>query len=135
MLKKIIIIAVIVVALAAMLFSVPAEKSHHTALEPVMAKVASQVAQEKTTGVTKVLKSIGLGNEEKTQKGYDKVGKAMAPALVKMVKVNDYLFFNVGKLEYEGTLYPVSLGLYGHVFILPLDKIVKAMSDTEAETK
>lgn len=133
MLKKIIIIGVIIVALVGMLFSVPAESSHHTALEPVMAKVASQVAQEKTSGVTKVLKKIGLGNEEKTQKGYDKVGKAMAPALVKMVKVNDYLFFNVGKLEYEGTLYPVSLGIYGHVFILPLDKITKALSDGEKE--
>lgn len=133
MLKKIIIIGVVIIALVGMLFSVPAEGSHHTALEPVMAKVASQVAQEKTSGVTKVLKKIGLGNEEKTQKGYDKVGKAMAPALVKMVKVNDYLFFNVGKLEYEGTLYPVSLGIYGHVFILPLDKITKALSDGEKE--
>jgi len=133
MLKKIIITAVIIVALAAMLFSVPSAAAHHTALEPVMGKVASQIAQEKASGVTKVLKRIGLGNEEKTQRGFDRVGQAMAPALVQMVNVNDYLFFSVGKLEYEGTLYPVSLGIYGHVFILPLDKITKALSETEAE--
>lgn len=131
MIKKIAAIAVLVVVLLAMIFSVPSQSAHEEAMSPVLAKVASQVAQEKTTGVTKILKTIGLGNEEKTQKGYDKIGKAMAPALVKMLYVNDYLLFSIGKMDYEGTSYPVSLGLFGHVFVLPLDKIEKAMADSE----
>lgn len=129
--KKVITTLVIILVVLGMAFSVPSEPAHHKALEPVMGNVASQVAQQKTKGVSKVLKAIGLGNEEKTKKGYDKVGQAMAPALVKMVHVNDYLLFSVGKMDYEGTLYPVSLGMCGHVFILPLDKIVAAMSEEE----
>jgi len=131
MLKKIITAIAVVVLLLVMAFTLPNQQAHHKALEPVMAKVASQVAQEKTTGVAKVLKSIGLGNEEKTQKGYDKVGKAMAPGLVKMVHVNDYIIFSLGKLDYEDNSYPVSLGMFNHVFILPLDKITKALSEAE----
>lgn len=131
LLKKLLAWLILAVLLLVMAFTVPSQSAHHQALEPVMANVASQVAQQKTTGVKKVLKAIGLGNEEKTQRGYDKVGKAMAPALVKMINVNDYLLFSVGKLDYEGTLYPVSLGIFGHVFILPLDKIVAAMSEQE----
>lgn len=127
--KRLLFIFIIFVLFVTALFSVPSESAHHDALQDVMGRVASQVAQEKTSGLKDILKSVGLGNEEKTQKGYDKVGKAMAPALVKMVKVHDYLFFSIGKLDYEGTLYPVSFGIYGHVFILPLDDIVKAMSE------
>lgn len=127
--KKIIVAVVIVCVVLGMAFSVPSESAHREALKDVMGKVASQVAQEKTSGVSKVLKSVGLGNEEKIKKGYDKTGQAMAPALVKMVHVNDYLLFSVGKMEYEGTLYPVSFGMCGQVFILPLDKITAALSD------
>lgn len=127
--KKVLWTVVVVCVLLGMAFSVPSEQAHREAMEPVMGKVASQVAQEKTKGVGKVLKAVGLGNEEKTQKGYDKVGQAMAPALVKMIHVNDYLLFSVGKMDYEGTLYPVSLGMCGHVFTLPLDKIEKAMAE------
>lgn len=129
--KKILTTIVVVIVLLGMAFSVPSEPKHHEALKETMGKVASQVAQEKTKGVGKVLKAVGLGNEEKTKKGYDKMGQAMAPALVKMVHVHDYLFFNVGKMDYEGTLYPVSLGMFGHVFILPLDKIEAALAEGE----
>lgn len=127
--KKILYTLIVVLIVLVAAFSVPSEQSHRDALQPTMARVASQVAQEKTSGVTKALKAVGLGNEEKTQKGYDKVGQAMAPALVKMLHVNDYLLFSVGKMEYEGTLYPISFGMFGHVFILPLDKIEAAMAE------
>ena len=129
--KKLLSVVVVIVVLLAMAFTVPDEQSHRDALKDVMGKVASQVLQEKGAGANKILKAVGLGNEEKVQRGYDKAGKAMAPTLVKMVHVNDYLLFTVGKLDYEGTLYPVSLGMFGHVFILPLDKITAALSESE----
>lgn len=130
--KRLLLVLIIVSILVGALFSVPSQQAHHDALQDVMGRVASQVAQEKTSGIKDVLKTIGLGNEEKTKKGYDKLGKALAPTLVKMVKVNDYLLFSVGKLDYEGTLYPVSLGIFGHVFILPLDKIQAALAEGPA---
>lgn len=131
--KKIISVVLVVLVLVAMMFTCPGEKQHHEAMQPVMARVASQVAQEKTSGVGKVLKSVGLGNEDKVKKGYDKVGEAMAPTLVKMIEVHDYCLLSIGKMDYEGTIYPVSFGLFGHVFALPLDKIQKAMSEVEAK--
>lgn len=127
---KIFLLVIILVSLGAtMANTVPTQKEHRDAMKEVMGRVASQVAQEKTSGVTKALKAVGLGNEEKTQKGYDKVGKAMAPTLVKMIEVENYYVCSVGLLEYEGSTYPVSLGIFGHVFILPLDKIKTAMND------
>ena len=129
--KKILTIIVLILLAVVMVFTCPGEQQHHTAMTPVMARVASQMAQEKTTGLTKALKAVGLGNEEKTQKGYDKLGEKMAPALVHMIEVHDYLFLSIGKLTYEGTTYPVSFGLFGHVFSLPLDKITKYMSEAE----
>lgn len=129
--KTLLLFIITISIVLGMAFSVPSQSAHHEALKDVMAKVASQVAQEKTSGLTKVLSAVGLGNPEKTQKGYDRLGKSMAPALVQMVKVNDYLLFSVGKMEWDGTLYPVSLGLCGHVFILPLDKIEAAMAEQQ----
>ena len=131
MIKKILSVCIIVIVALAMIVTNPGQQAHYEVMQPVMARVASQVAQEKTGGVKKVLKSIGLGNEEKMQKGYDKVGKKVAPAIVRMITVHDYLFFSIGKLDYEGTTYPVSFGIFGHVFGLPLDKVVQAMSDSD----
>jgi len=127
--KKIIIIVVVVLAVIAAAFTCPNEKQHHEAMTPVMGRVASNVAQQKTSGVGKLLKGIGLGNEEKVKNGYDKVGATMAPGLVKMIEVHDYCLFSLGKMDYEGKTYPVSLGIYGMVFALPLDKIQEAMAD------
>ena len=127
--KKILSVILLIVIALAMICTCPGEKQHHAVMQPVMARVASQVTQQKTTGLTSVLKKFGLGNEEKIQKNHERLGKTMAPALVKMIKVHDYCLFSIGKLTYEGTTYPVSFGLFGHVFALPLDKIVKAMSE------
>lgn len=129
--KKILSIILLVAVVIAMIATCPDEKQHRETMEPIIARVASQIAQEKASsiGLGRILNGIGLGNEEKVKNGYDRIGKTMAPALVKMIKVQDCFLFSIGRMNYEGTTYPVSFGIFGHVFALPLDKIEAKMTE------
>ena len=54
-----------------------------------------------------------------------------------MLFLEDYFVCNVGKFTYEEEVYPLTLGIFGHVFVLTdyLDEIQEAQKKVEKVQK
>ena len=116
--KSFIIIIILVSLVVAMKFTVPPIEKHY------------EVAAEKLTLFVKDKVIEGDEFDEIIEQYVDKetvmqylsqedVYKPVLKYLVEnMLFLDDYFVCNVGKFTYEDEVYPLTLGLFGHVFII-----------------
>lgn len=68
--------------------------------------------------------------------GFEFLGMALVNGVLgkyinNYVTVNDYALFNVGKATLDGKTFPVSVGLFGHVFSVPRKIIEERLNESK----
>lgn len=113
--KTLIIIIVLVVVVIAAKFTVPNEDKHH------------QVAQQKLTTLVSQKMSSFQGLKEIAQ-GQNMDVRSLIQVVLGEMEVKDYFVCNVGKITFDGSTYPLTIGVFNHVFVLTdyMDEIDKA---------
>lgn len=106
--KKIIFIIVVAFALLLAAVTCPTKQEHYDALSQAITDTVDEKLAEETT------ESIGA----LTKLGYWAAEKMMYIYLDRALKVDNYLFFSVGELRYQGEDNIVSIGLFRHVFTI-----------------
>lgn len=133
--KRLIIILAILLGLAlVMKVTVPSmEKHKEAAVEQVTKFVEEQMMQNDE--VDGYLEAYGIDKDE-THRFLSENGiyKSMVTYLVEnSLFLEDYFVCNVGKFQYEGEIYPLTLGLFNHVFVLTdyIDEMQEAQAKME----
>jgi hypothetical protein len=133
--KRLIIILAILLGLAlVMKVTVPSmEKHKEAAVEQVTKFVEEQMMQNDE--VDGYLEAYGIDKDE-THRFLSENGiyKSMVTYLVEnSLFLEDYFVCNVGKFQYEGEIYPLTLGLFNHVFVLTdyIDEMQEAQEKME----
>lgn len=133
--KRLIIILAILLGLAlVMKVTVPSmEKHKEAAVEQVTKFVEEQMMQNEE--VDGYLEAYGIDKDE-THRFLSENGiyKSMVTYLVEnSLFLEDYFVCNVGKFQYEGEIYPLTLGLFNHVFVLTdyIDEMQEAQAKME----
>lgn len=119
--KKLLIFIIILAVLALfMKVTVPAPEKHH------------EVAKVKLTELFKEKISTIEGVEELI-KGYRMEEHMFAEFLLQGLEMRDYFVCNAGFLKYEGKDYMLTLGMFGHVFVMTdyIDDIKIAVEKVE----
>ena len=119
----IIIIALAVLVIAAKV-TVPNEEKHY------------QVAQQKLTTVVSQKMSSIQGLREIAE-GQNMDVRSLVKVALGGMEVKDYFVCNVGKVTYDGDTYPLTIGVFNHVFVLTdyMDEIQKAERKVEEYKK
>ena len=103
--KVLLIIIVVAIVVIAAKLTVPTEEKHY------------QVARQKlSTIVNQKLTSID-GAKDLIQNQGGEVRELIQVALNQM-EVKDYFVCNVGRITYNGSTYPLTVGVFGKVFML-----------------
>ena len=103
--KTLIVIIVIAIVVIAAKFTVPNEEKHH------------QVAQQKLSAmVNQKLSSVDGIQDMIQDKGVDI--RELIQVAMNQMEVKDYFVCNVGRVTYNGTTYPLTIGVFGKVFML-----------------
>lgn len=103
--KSLLILIIIAIVVVAAKFTVPTEEKHH------------QVARQKLSSmVNQKLSSIGGIQEMIQDQGVD-IRELIQVAMDQM-EVKDYFVCNVGRVTFDGTTYPLTVGVFGKVFML-----------------
>lgn len=104
--KLLIFLAALVVLVLLMKVTVPSPDKHR------------EVATEQlTVYVEDNISDFGEIAEYLDEFGIDKK-QAIKFLVDNMLYLDDYFVCNVGKFEYDGEVYPLTLGLFGYVFVL-----------------
>ncbi|MBP5643526.1 MAG: hypothetical protein J6X10_04790 [Bacteroidales bacterium] len=113
--KTLIIIIVLAIVVIAAKLTVPNEEKHY------------QVAQQKLTSIVGQ-KMTSIQGLKEVAEGQNMDIAALIKLAVGQMEVKDYFVCNVGKITYEGSTYPLTIGVFNHVFVLTdyMDEIQKA---------
>ena len=121
--KKFLIGALILVAVIAMVKTVPDKKAHKNAMmEAVKAYVDEEAAKR------------GIGDGVLANLGKGIVNKTIEVALNSKLEVDNYLIFNTTHVELDGENKTLSLGVLGHVFTFDKEMLREAL-ETAAKEK
>lgn len=122
--KTLLIIIVLAIVVIAAKFTVPNEEKHY------------QVAQQKLTTVVGQKMSNIQGLKEMAQ-GQNVDVASLVKLAVGQMEVKNYFVCNIGKITYDGTTYPLTVGVFNHVFVLTdyMDEIDKAGKKVEEYKK
>jgi len=117
--KSFIIIIVLVSIVVAAKFTVPSNEKHYE----VATKQLTAYFEEKIVDgddYDEIIEDYGIDKEKALQFLVENgLYKAVVQQLVDdNLFIKDYFVCNVGKFTYEGETYPLTLGLFGHVFVL-----------------
>lgn len=116
--KSFIFIIVLVALVVAMKFTVPPIEKHYE----VASKQLASFVEEKVIKGNEFDEIIGeYVDKEEVMKflSHEEVYKPVIRYMVEnMLFLDDYFVCNVGKFTYEGEAYPLTLGLFGHVFVI-----------------
>lgn len=105
--KKLLIFVIILAALAiVMKIMVPSREQHYNVATEKLTELLKDKASEEFAGADKVIE-----NHEETTK------KAVKMTLENYLEINDYFVCNVGYVTYDGKKYPLTIGLFNHVFV------------------
>ncbi|MBQ7419319.1 MAG: DUF4359 domain-containing protein [Prevotella sp.] len=129
--KKFLIGAIALIAIIAMVKTIPDKKAHKKAMmEAVKAYVDEEASQR------------GLGDNVLTDLGKGIVNKTIEVALNSKLEVDNYLLFNTTHVELEDETKTLSLGILGHVFTFDkemlrdaLEASAKEKADAKSERK
>ena len=113
--KTLLIIIVLAIVAIAAKFTVPSEDKHY------------QVAQQKLSAVLNQKLSSLHGMKEVMQ-GQSMDVRALIKAATDNMEVKDYFVCNVGRITIDGKTYPLTIGVFNHVFVTTdyMDEIQKA---------
>lgn len=117
--KKIVAIAVIVIAIIILALSCPNKQTHVEALNnAIMTYLTESMSKDSTM----------------TKDGSDELATGLASSIVPKVlnsklNVNNYFLFSVGELTDEGKTKTVSFGILGHVFPIGLSDSEKELDE------
>lgn len=108
--KKILAIAVIIIAIVVLALSCPDKQAHVDALNnELMSKINQSIANDdspSTNGVDELTASLA---------------SSIIPKVLKSkLDVRNYFLFSIGEITYDGKTKVVSLGVLGHVFPIGL---------------
>ena len=116
--KSFIFIIVLMALVVAMKFTVPPIEKHYE----VASKQLASFVEEKVIKGNEFDEIIGeYVDKEEVMKflSHEEVYKPVIRYMVEnMLFLDDYFVCNVGKFTYEGEAYPLTLGLFGHVFVI-----------------
>lgn len=116
--KSFIIIIILVALVVAMKFTVPPIEKHYD----VASKQLASFVQAKVIEGDEFDDVIGQYVDKETVMQFlsqEEVYKPVIRYFVEnMLFLDDYFVCNVGKFTYEDEVYPLTLGLFGHVFVL-----------------
>ena len=122
--RGIIIIIVLVIVVIAAKLTVPEKDKHY------------HVAQQKLVSIVGNKMSSVDGLKEMAQ-GENMDVNALIKAAVGQMEVHDYFVCNVGIISYDGAAYPLTIGIFNHVFVLTdyLDEVQNAGKKAEKYKK
>ena len=116
--KSFIFIIIIVALVVAMKFTVPPIEKHYE----VAADKLALFVQDKVVEGDEFDEIIEQYVDKETVMQYLSQEEVYKPVLKYMVEtmlfLDDYFVCNVGKFTYEEEVYPLTLGLFGHVFVI-----------------
>ena len=114
--KKLIITIIVlaIIAIAAKI-TVPNEEKHH------------QAAQQKLSEMVNQKLSSFQGVKDMLQ-GQTMDVMALLQVVLSQMEIKDYFVCNVGRITYDGKTYPLTVGVFNHVFVLTdyMDDMEKA---------
>ncbi len=135
--KSFIIIIVLVALVVAMKFTVPSAEKHYE----VASKQLATFVEDKVIEGDDFDEIIEQYFDKETAKQFLAQEEVYKPVIKYMVEnmlfLEDYFVCNVGKFTYEEEVYPLTLGIFGHVFVLTdyLDEIQEAQKKVEKVQK
>ena len=116
--KSFIIIIVLVIIVVAAKFTVPPIEKHYEAAADKLALFV----KDKVVEGDEFDEIIEQYVDKETVMQYLSQEEVYKPVLKYMVEtmlfLDDYFVCNVGKFTYEDEVYPLTLGLFGHVFVI-----------------
>ena len=103
--KSLLILIIIAIVVIAAKFTVPTEEKHH---QVARQKLSSMVNQKLSSidGIQEMIQDQGVDIRELIQVAMDQM------------EVKDYFVCNVGRVTFDGTTYPLTVGVFGKVFML-----------------
>ncbi len=103
--KSLLILIIIAIVVVAAKFTVPTEEKHH---QVARQKLSSMVNQKLSSidGIQEMIQDQGVDIRELIQVAMDQM------------EVKDYFVCNVGRVTFDGTTYPLTVGVFGKVFML-----------------
>ena len=118
--KTLIVIIILAIVVIAAKFTVPTEEKHH------------QVAESKLNTMISQKMSSFQGLKEIAQ-GQNMDLRTWIRVLANQMEVKDYFVCNVGRVTIDDTTYPLTIGVFNHVFVLTdyMDEIQKAEKKVE----
>ena len=119
--KKIIALIVFVALIAGACFTCPDKKAHRKALT----EAAGQYGEDKLGEATDGDKTLGSIAKALRKAGDPVVGLAIG----KMLQVDNYYLFSIGKIKRGEDTQMVSFGIYGHVFTPTTSMIDNALQE------
>ena len=122
--KTLIILIIVAIVVVAAKMTVPNEEKHY------------QVAQQKLTSLVGQ-KMSSLDGWKEMAEGQNLDVAALIKLAVGQMEVKDYFVCNVGRITYDGTTYPLTVGVFNHVFVLTdyMDEMEKAGKKVEEYKK
>ena len=116
--KSFIFIIVLVALVVAMKFTVPSIEKHYE----VASKQLASFVEDKVIEGNEFDEIIGQYVDKESVMQFLSQEAVYKPVIRYMVEnmlfLDDYFVCNVGKFTYEEQVYPLTLGLFGHVFVL-----------------
>jgi hypothetical protein len=113
----IIIGAVVVLLLLIMIFTCPSKKDHEEAIQEKIS-----LAIDKSAGQSDDIFSQGISILSKLF-----ARQLSGPILDNVLQYHNYVLFSTTTIEWEGKTHKASYGLFGHIFTVDEDDIVKAL--------
>ncbi|MBO7074179.1 MAG: hypothetical protein J6W12_04670 [Bacteroidales bacterium] len=122
--KTLIILIIVAIVVVAAKMTVPNEEKHY------------QVAQQKLTSLVGQ-KMSSLDGWKEMAEGQNLDVAALIKLAVGQMEVKDYFVCNVGRITYDGSTYPLTVGVFNHVFVLTdyMDEMEKAGKKVEEYKK
>ncbi len=122
--KTLIILIIVAIVVVAAKMTVPNEEKHY------------QVAQQKLTSLVGQ-KMSSLDGWKEMAEGQNLDVAALIKLAVGQMEVKDYFVCNVGRITYDGKTYPLTVGVFNHVFVLTdyMDEMEKAGKKVEEYKK
>ena len=103
--KSLLIIIIVAVVVIVAKFTVPNEEKHYQVARQKLSSVVSQKLSS-VDGVQEMINDQGVDIRELIQ------------VAMKQMEVKDYFVCNVGRVTYNGSTYPLTIGAFGKVFML-----------------
>lgn len=121
-LKPMLAVVILLLVVVVMALTNPDRRDHSQA-----------ISREVTGALTSVADSSGFADDPIAQ-GFMAIGQAFAGNIVdaavnNLLRYNNYVVLSVGKIDFQGKTYTVSVGLLGHVWTMDKDEMVKAVEN------